>query len=540
MLPVLALAVVAAHGSGDLWPHLLRYVLPNALTETGLFLLGVGVVVLLVGTSTAWLVSMYQFPFRRLLSWALLLPLAMPGYIAAYAYLDVLHPVGPVQSALRAALGITDPRGLTLPDIRSLGGCILVLGLVLYPYVYLSARTAFAIQAADSLWAARSLGASGFTLFRHIGLPMARPALAVGLSLALMEALNDVGASEFLGVRTLTVSIYVTWLTRGSLEGAAQIALLLVGLVVVLLSLERWGRKQYGFIGDVRPYDSIVLTGARAAFATATCALPIAFGFLVPASHLMVKAWERVAVFGLPAELGTWIANSAWFASWAALATVACGLVLAFVARVGHGGIFLRLGTMGYALPGGVAAVGLIIALGTLDDGLGALWHMVSDAPLRWTALGSGVALILAYVMRFLAIPAAGLDAAYARLGTDYDNAARGLGCHSGRLLRSIHLPLLTWPLGAAALLVFIDAMKELPATLLLRPVNVETLATALYGEAVRGTYEEGAVAALALVFVAMLAAALLAPLETRARRGVDRRLSDPAPQPDGLLRQSG
>ena len=537
---MLALAVVAAHGSGDLWPHLLRYVLPNALAETALYLLGVGLVVVLIGASTAWLVSMYQFPFRRLLSWALLLPLAMPGYIAAYAYLDVLHPVGPVQSTLRALLGITDPRGLSLPDIRSLGGCILVLGLVLYPYVYLSARSAFALQAADALWAARSLGASGFTLFSRIGIPMARPALAVGLSLALMEALNDVGASEFLGVRTLTVSIYVTWLNRGSLEGAAQIALVLVGLVVLLLSLERWGRKQYGFIGDVRPYDPIVLTGARAVFATAACAFPIAFGFLVPVAHLTVKAWERVAVFGLPAELGVWIGNSAWFASWAALATVLCGLVLAFVARVGHGGVFLRLGTMGYALPGGVAAVGLIIALGTFDDGLAALWRLVSDAPVSWTALGSSAALIMAYVVRFLAIPAAGLDAAYARLGIDYDNAARGLGCHSARLLRSIHCPLLIWPLGAATLLVFIDAMKELPATLLLRPVNVETLSTALYGEAVRGTYEEGAVAALALVLVAMLAAALLAPLENRARRGVDRRLSDPPPLPDGLLRQSG
>ncbi len=516
---MLALAVVAARGSGDLWPHLIRYVLPNALVETAWFLLGIGAFVALVGTSTAWLVSLYRFPLHRLLSWALLLPLAMPGYIAAYAYLDILHPVGPLQSSLRAMLGIAHPRGLILPDIRSLGGCVLVMGLVLFPYVYLSARAAFAFQAADAIWAARGLGASGWHLFRRIGIPMARPALAVGISLALMEALNDVGASEFLGVRTLTVSVYVTWLTRGSLEGAAQIALVLVALVIVLLGAERWGRRRYGFVGDATPYDPVALTGARAALATLACALPVILGFLVPVGHLLAKAWERVAAFGLPPGLAGWIGNSAWFAAWAALATVTCGLVLAFAARIAQGGLLLRVGTIGYALPGGVAAVGLIIALGAFDDGLAAVWGWMSASPLAWTATGSGVTLVLAYIVRFLAIPAAGLDAAYARMSEDYDNAARGLGCLPLRLLRSIHLPALRWPLGVAGLLVFIDAMKELPATLLLRPVNVETLATVLYGEAVRGTYEDGAVAALALVSVAMIAAALLTPLETRIRR---------------------
>jgi len=443
----------------------------------------------------------------------------VPAYIAAFSYVDLLHPVGPIQSTLRAWLGIHDPRGLVMPDIRSLGGCILVTGLVLYPYVYLSARAAFAVQAADAVWAARGLGCSGLRLFLRIGLPSARPAVAVGVSLALMEALNDVGASEFLGVRTLTVSIYVTWLTRGSLEGAAQIALVILGIVTLLLSLERWGRKQYGFVGDPAPSDPTELLSWRAVAATVWCAVPVVFGFLLPVGYLLLKAWERVAVFGLPHDLPVWIGNSARLAAWAALATTLCGLVIAFTTRVGRGGPWLRVGVLGYALPGGVAAVGFIIALGTIDDALDRVWRLLSGGALMIGVMGSSLALVLAYVVRFLAIPASGLDAAYTRLGKDYDSVARGLGCSAGRLLRCIHLPLLAWPLTVASFLVFIDAMKELPATLLLRPVNVETLATALYGEAVRGTYEDGAVAALALVAVAMLPAALLAPLEARASR---------------------
>ena len=514
-LPVIALAIVAARGSGDLWPHLLHYVLPSALWETALYLCGIAAVVLVLGAGTAWLVTCYRFPGCRVLGWALLLPLAVPAYIAAYSYVDLLHPVGPVQSAIRATLqaafGLAPREVPRLPDIRSLGGCILVSGCVLYPYVYLNARAAFAGQAADALWAARSVGATGLRLFLRIGLPMARPAVAVGLSLALMDALNDVGASEFLGVRTLTVSVYVTWLTRASLEGAAQIALVLLGVVVLLLAIERWGRRYYVFTGDGRPGEPQRLTGARAWLASLACAVPVLLGFVFPVGHLAWNAIERVVAFGLPHDLAGWIANSAWYSSWAAIITMGGGLTLAFSARVSGRSALLRVGALGYALPGGVAAVGLIVALGGIDDVIDALSRLLTGTMMAWSFLGSGFALVLAYVIRFLAVPASGLDAAYDTLGRDYDWAARGLGCRTCRLLTRIHLPNLISPMGAAGLIVFIDAMKELPATLLLRPVNVETLATALYGEAARGTYEDGAVAALALVAVAMLPAALLA-----------------------------
>ncbi len=528
-LPVIALMVVAAQGAPDLWPHLLSHVLPAATLETVLYLGGVGLAVLAIGTGSAWLIAGYDFPGRRVLGWALLLPMAMPTYIAAYAYLDVLHPVGPIQTALRFVLGITDPRGLHLPDIRSLGGCILVTSLVLYPYVYLNARVAFAGQAADAIWAARTVGAGGLKLFLRIGLPLARPAVAVGLGLALMEALNDVGAAEFLGVRTLTVSIYVTWLTRGSLEGAAQIALVLLALVLLLLSMERWGRRGVVFVGDPRPADPRPLAGWQAWAATTACLLPILAGFAIPATHLAWKAWERVSAFGLPPDLLVWASNSAFYAGWAALLTLALGLSIAFAARRG-GGLLLRLGSMGYAMPGGVAAVGLIIGLGWVDDGLDAISQLLTGANAAWVLMGSGGVLVLAYSIRFLAIPAGGLDAAYARLGEDFDSAARGLGCGTWRLLGQIHLPMLRAPLVAAGLIVFVDAMKELPATLLLRPINVETLATALYGEAVRGTYEDGAVAALALILIAVLPAILLAWLQESRLPSSDRAVAAPPP----------
>ncbi|HWL83332.1 MAG TPA: iron ABC transporter permease, partial [Roseomonas sp.] len=472
-LPVLALAAAAMAGSGPLWPHLLRFVLPHAAVETLSLLAGVGVVVVVVGAGTAWLTSCYRFPGRRLLSVGLVLPLALPGYVAAYAWLDVLHPAGPVQTRLRALLGLTDPRAIPLPEIRSLAGCILVMGMVLYPYVYLAARAAFRTQGLEVLRAARSCGAGGMLLFRRVGLPMARPAVAAGAALALMEALNDIGAAEFLGVRTLTVSVYVTWITRSSLEGAAQIALVLLALVAGVVAMERWGRAREGHATS-RPEaperQRLPLVAGLAA--SLACVVPVLLGFVVPAAYLLWAAWRRVAEFGLPPELPHWIGNSALLAAMATLLALLAALPLALGARrdsprrPGPGAALLRLGMLGYALPGGVAAVGLIIAFGWIDGVLGLLG---SWAP---TALsGSLAAVVAAYVIRFLAIPTGGLDAAYARIRREVDWSAESMGATAARLLWRVHLPLLLPALSVAALLTFLDAMKELPATLLLRPL---------------------------------------------------------------------
>lgn len=509
-VPILGLAALAAHGSGALWPHLLQYVLPDAALETLLLLSGVGLIAAIVGVATAYLVTAFSFPGRALLAWALLLPLAVPTYIIAYAYADVLHPAGPVQSALRMLLGAGP--GALLPEIRSLGGCILLLGFVLYPYVYLNTRAALLMQAADSMEAARGLGASGLVLFRRVALPMIWPAVAVGVGLVMMETLGDIGASEFLGVRTLTVSVYVTWTTRGSIEGAAQIALAMLAVVALLLWAE-WRattlRDREGGGGERRPLRRR-LTGLRAAAAFAACALPIGIGFGVPAVHLAISAWLRIAAFGLPAGLGDWVWNSARFALIASLATLAAGSLLAFCWRVTSGrlpALLLRTASLGYALPGTILAVGLLGPLGLADDAVAGVFGRVPS----WLYLsGSAAALVLAYMIRFLAIPAGALEAGYARLPAAIDDAALGLGARLWALATRVHGPLLTPALSASAVLVFIECMKELPATLLLRPLNVETLATHIYGEAARGTYEDGAVAALAIVVVGLLPVAML------------------------------
>ncbi|WP_201402461.1 iron ABC transporter permease [Kaistia sp. 32K] len=524
LAPIFGLVFFAARGSGTLWPHLIANVLPVAARTTALLLLGVGILVTVIGISTAWLVTAYRFPGRRLFEWALLLPLSVPSYVMAYAYLDVVHPVGPLQTGLRNLFGITDPRGLPFPDIRSLGGAILLLGFILYPYVYLPVRALFVMQSASMLEASRTLGASRFRAFRTVALPLARPAVAVGVSLALMEALNDIGASEFLGVRTLTVAIYTTWVTRSSIEGAAQIALVMLAIVFALVVIERLGRRGMNYSGPRgnKPAMPQPLAGLAGLVATLLCAAPILFGFVVPASYLVVSAWRRVKLGGLPAELWIWTGNSLLFAAIAAILTVAIGLFLATAGRMSrrktlHG--LIRLSGIGYAIPGTVLAVGLLVPIAGLDNWIAELVKGIWGRSPGLILMSSGAALILAYCLRFMAISIGGIEAGFTRISPSIDMAAHSLGAGPARLMGGIHVPLLSPALAAAGLLVFVDCMKELPATLLLRPFNFETLATYVYGEAARGTYEDGAIAALVIVVIGMLPVALLARAGTRDRR---------------------
>jgi iron(III) transport system permease protein len=313
LAPIVALAAFAAQGSAAHWRHLVLYVLPDAVLDTALLLAGVGALAAVLGTGTAWLVSAYDFPGRRVLDWALLLPLAVPTYIIAFAYLDILHPVGPVQTFIRSLLGIDSPRDFRLPDLRSMAGCVLVLGFVLYPYVYLTTRAMFLMQAANLIDAARTLGATRRTVFVRVALPLARPAVAVGTTLALLEALNDIGASEFLGVRTLTVSIYTTWVTRSDLAGAAQIALAMLVVVVGLVAAEQWARRQRRYANDAqgpRPLLPHRLRGARAAAAFALGALPVTIGFLVPAAYLTDASVSRLRFAGLSPAILTETVNT--------------------------------------------------------------------------------------------------------------------------------------------------------------------------------------------------------------------------------------
>lgn len=530
LVPIGGIIYFAWRGSGDVWPHLIANVLPHAIRTTVLLLLGVGAMVAVIGVGTAWLVTMFSFPGKRVLEWALLLPLAVPTYIVAYAYLDVLHPIGPVQTALREAFGIARPRDLWFPEIRSLHGCIFLLGVVLYPYVYLPVRAVFQMQSTATLEVARTLGANRLRVFLRVAIPLARPAIAVGVSLALMEALNDIGASEFLGIRTLTVAIYTTWTVRMSVEGAAQIALVMLAVVFALILLERWARRRQLYSGQTRRHHTPTpqpLSGIAAIGATLSCVLPILFGFLVPASYLVLASWRRYQLAGLPRALPEWIWNSVTLAAIATLVAIFVGLVLVYSVRLSRNPaapVLVRLASTGYAVPGTVLAVGLLVPLASFDNAVDAVMRENFGISTGLLLTGSGAALILAYVLRFLAISAGAIEAGLAKVSPHLDMAARSLGCRPAKILATIHLPLIAPAIAAAAALVFVDVMKELPATLLLQPFNFTTLATALYGEAKRGTYEDGAIAALAIVAVGLIPVIVLARVNAgialRAGRG--------------------
>ncbi len=519
--PIITLIFYAFGGDVAHWSHLLQFVLPHAMKNTLFLLLGVGVVVALLGVGAAWLVTAYDFPTRKTLSWALLLPLAVPTYIVAFAYLDVLHPIGPVQGLIRDILGYSSPREFRLPDLRSLGGAIFLLGFVLYPYVYLSTRAMFATQSANLLEAARVMGESGRSVFFRVALPMARPAIAVGISLALLETLNDIGASEFLGVQTLTVSIYTTWVTRSNMAGAAQIAIAMLLIVASLITLERYGRRKQAYTSQIRSrsIQPLRLRGPKMLFAMALGWAPILVGFIVPAVYLIQETHKYLYRVGaLSSQLIASAINTVSIALFATLLTLLCGLIVAWAARhVRHADrpmyalLIARISSLGYAIPGTVLALGLLTPLVLFDDLYNQLAAFLGLHSSGLFLMGSSTALVLAYTMRFLAISVGGTEAGLQRIPPSLEQASRLLGETPASTLYRVHLPLLRPAIGAAALLVFVDAMKELPATLLLRPSNFETLATWLYAEAARGTYEEGAVAALAIVAVGLVPVILLA-----------------------------
>ena len=520
LAPVLTLAAHALQGSASHWQHLLNYVLPQAMRNTVLLLAGVGVVTALLGVGSAWLVTAYSFPTRRVLNWALLLPLAVPTYIVAFAYQDILHPLGPVQGVIRDMLGYSSPRQFRLPDVRSLGGAILLLGLVLYPYVYLSTRAMFATQSASLLEAGRILGAGRRAVFFRVALPMARPAIAVGLSLALLETLNDIGASEFLGVQTLTVSIYTTWVTRSDLAGAAQIALSMLVLVVALIALERYGRRRQGYSQNQRSrtLQPQPLHGVTAILAMCLGWLPVLLGFIAPALYLLAESYTYLHQTGAVSRqllASTW--STLYIAVITTVVTLLLALVVAWAGRSARGSEgrrwpqLLKLSSLGYAIPGTVLALGLLLPFAWFDNLLESALALFVERVPQLLLMGSTTALVIAYCIRFLAIGIGSLEAGLARIPPSVEQASRLLGETPGGTLRRVHLPLLRPALGAAALLIFVDTMKELPATLLLRPMNFETLATWLYAEAARGTYEEGAIAALAIVAAGLLPVVLLA-----------------------------
>jgi iron(III) transport system permease protein len=526
LAPLASLAVVAAQGDAEIWPHLASYVLPTALQQTVLLLAGVAAVTGVIGIGTAWIVTAYQFPGRDALRWLLALPLAFPTYIVAYVYVDLLDAIGPVQQLYRALFGYRTAAEYWFPPIRSLPGAVFVIGIVLYPYVFLAARAMFQTQSAALIEVARTLGASRFTLARHVALPLARPALAVGLSLALLETLNDIGASEYLGVQTLTLSVFNTWINRSSLPGAAQIAWVMLLAVVALIALERYGRRRRRFVlssRNSRIAPRIPLKGRAGWIALALCLLPVLLGFVLPAVRLTQETIRRGLIFGFDPDLVRHTLTTVTLSTAATLIAIGLGLAAALCVRHAKtrltGTAFVIAG-LGYAVPGTVLALGLMRPLVSIDEGLNALARLSGGAHVGLILAGSSAALVIAYVLRFLAIATGSAQAGLARIPHQMDDVARTLGTRPSRIAWLIHLPLSRAALGGAALLVFVDCLKELPASLLLRPLNVETLSTYIYQFATRGNFEEGALAALLIVAVGILPVIYLT------------RLSDIAPSP--------
>jgi iron(III) transport system permease protein len=508
----------------EVWRHLVDTVLWRYLENTLWLILGVGVSTLLTGTVTAWLVTTCRFPGRRLFELALLLPLAVPSYAIAVAYVGLFDYGGPVQSWLRHAFGWS--RGdYWFPEIRSTFGAFLVMGLVLYPYVYLLARAAFLEQSVCALEAGRVLGRNAWRRFVEIALPLARPAIVTGVALALMEALSDFGAVDYLAVDTFTTGIYRTWFGLGDPQSAAQLSAILLLVVLGILVLERRSRGQARFFHTTtryRPLPGYPLHGWRRAAAIAACALPVLFGFVVPGAQLLVWA---VATAPRMVTSAFWALawNSVSLALIAASLAVVVATLLAYGARLHPNRVVAaatRTASVGYAIPGSVLAVGVLVPFAWLDNAVDSWARAYLGVSTGLILSGTITALVFAYVVRFLAVSFNTAEAGLAKVTPSIDGAARTLGLRPAEALRRVHAPMMGGSLLTAGLLVFVDVMKELPATLIMRPFNFDTLAVRAYELANDERLADSASAVVAIVVAGIVPVFLLSRAIARARPG--------------------
>ena len=537
--PLLAIAVIVAllaglpvasvglnifvGGTSATWSHLSQTVLPEYILNSLWLCLGVGLGVGVIGVATAWLTAMHDFPGRRFFEWALVLPLAMPAYVMAYVYTDFLQFVGPLQTALRETFG-WQHGDYWFPDIRTLPGAMLMFVCVLYPYVYLLARAAFLERASGMLEAARTLGMGPWRAFFSVSLPLARPAIAAGIALALMETLADYGTVAYFAVNTFTTGIYRAWFSLGDRVAAAQLAAMLLSFVLFLLMVERVsrGRARYNnTTGRNRPLASARLGRLGALLAVVACSLPLVLGFVLPALLLLKMALtEGDAQFGERFLLLS--RNSFLLAGITACIGVLLALLMAYGARLSKSTLasgLNRLVGLGYAVPGAVIAVGVLIPVTRLDNWLAGQWeHWFGSNP-GLLLTGGIAALIYAYLVRFLAVALHTVESSLAKITPNMDDAARSLGLGQGDTLRRVHAPMLRGSLFTAGLLVFVDVMKELPATLVMRPFNFDTLATQTYTLAADERLAEASTAALAIVAVGLLPLIALSRQVSRARK---------------------
>ena len=513
VIPYFGVLAAALSGSFDTLGELADTVLGRYTVTTLVLVTLVMAGSAFIGAGAAWLVTMTEFPGRRWMEIALALPLAFPAYVLAYGYTNVLDHPGIVQTLLREVTG-WGPRGYWFPEIRSLGGAALMLTLVLYPYVYLLARAAFSAQGASTFLAARVLGRSPFAAFMHVSLPMARPAIASGVMLVAMETIADFGTVAYFGVQTFAVGIYTSWFTLADRAAAAQLALGLLSFALLLVMLERFSRGNAAYATGRRnaPMQRLTLTRGQKIGATVFCLMPVLLGVVLPVIALSVMAVGSEQDLLSPRYLG-FIRNSLTLASIAAVLTVLAALILGTLHRVGTSrltGTSLYLARIGYAVPGGVIAVGLLVPFAAFDNALDAWMRASFDISTGLLFTGSIWLLIAAYLIRFLAAAIGAYEGGIASVPPNMDAAARTLGQDMPGLVRRVHMPLLRTSLLTAGLIVFVDVMKELPATLIMRPFNYDTLAVQAYRLASDERLEGAAVPSLVIAAIGLIPVILL------------------------------
>ncbi len=526
--PILAAALAAFTGDLDTWRNILASVLPRYTRTTLILVMIVGVSTALIGSVTAWLVTVYRFPGSRWLEVALALPLAFPAYVLAYAYTSLLDHPGPVQTLLREVTG-WGPRDYWFPEIRSLGGAALMLTIVLYPYVYLLARASFKQQSSNAFLVARTLGRSPFRAFLRVALPMARPAIAGGALLAVMETIADYGTVAFFNVQTFATGIYQAWFSLGDRAAAAQLSLCLLSFALLLAGLERAQRGKARTAGQGARFEMMErpeLTGAAGWMATAFCLAPVALGFIIPVIMLGVMAVGSGQNL-FDSRYLSLMQNSVLLAGVAAVLTVIGAVLIGFRARTRpdrRSRLMVVGAGLGYAVPGGVIAVGLMVPMAALDNLIDDVMEASFGISTGLLITGSIWLMIVAYMARFMAAALNAYDSGMATVPVHYDAIGRSLGQPGPRLLWRVHLPVARTSVLTALLIVFVDVMKELPATLILHPFNFQTLAVQAHRLASDERLSEAAVPSLVLVAFGLIPVALLC--RTLGRDGTQGRRS--------------
>ena len=523
-LPLVVIGGSFFFPSQAVWEHLASTVLADYIVNSGVLMLGVGAGVLVLGVGPAWVTTMRRFPGQRLFEWALLLPLAMPAYIIAYTYTGMLDFSGPIQSQLRTWFGWRYG-DYWFPEVRSRGGAIVMLSLVLYPYVYLLARAAFLEQSICVLEVSRTLGCTARQSFYRVALPLARPAIVAGLSLALMETLADYGTVQYFGVSTFTTGIFRTWLGLGEEGAAAQLSALLLVFVFLLFMVENWSRTHYHHTSQrYRPLPGHPLKGWQTGAAFAMCFIPLLLGFLLPVAQLLhwsIATAEKM----VDASFATLIFHSFSMALSAAVLALALALLLAYGKRQQPSpwmNFAIRAAGLGYAIPGAVIAVGVMIPFGLVDNTVDAWLRRHFGVSSGLLLSGTVFALMFGYLVRFLAVSLNTVEAGLGKVRRNMDDAARSLGLGALAALRRVHLPIMRGSLLTAVLLVFVDVLKELPATLILRPFNFNTLAVRTYELANQERLADASVSALTIVLIGLLPVILLSRSIARSRPGYD------------------